>query len=548
MTCVKLVGRAEETDKDSNALMSMLARPQRLTTISTSRARGLPPSLFTSMPLNPFEHLVTLTLSDFVIPSPLLTSLGKIIAEEKLPSLQNLKVGDSCEHGGISELMVSLQEGACPHLESLSLPFGRSSDGRGHGRRREALSVHDQAQVERDIDVAVQVLERRRMLGNCRALKWFGDAWVGRGTPGAQCLLLELLLPSLEELPEVPSGWIKEVIPILKRVGMPCLKRLSTAKSSELWYEHSHSNAYPLHTVESMMELEELTLDHITCVDLVNHVVRMIRKHKSNLLPKLKVLELLRVIDPEPLFNAVEETSAFASVQILKVGSPTEEFSLALSQGAFPNLQRLEIPQPISHVNFSSLCQALEMSPCAKTLTHLTIMFHDKSVVNMQEFGTIIAKNCLPALEELAFDGPIGATGAVAYLIESFKEIDSPLKVLSLRHTRLGDAGMKKLTWVLDEGGLKNLTKLDICGTRNLTDIGALFLSQAIWVGHLMKLKDLNLSWSNILAGGMGALAAAVLQGCPCLRGLYFPRYISAEDQGVIGDILKGKKGLYVSF
>ena len=78
---------------------------------------------------------------------------------------------------------------------------------------------------------------------------------------------------------------------------------------------------------------------------------------------------------------------------------------------------------------------------------------------------------------------------------------------------------------------MKKLEKLYLDGNSGITGRGAMHLSQAIWEDHLVGLFDLKLGGTSLQESGVGAIAAAVLEGCPCLRELSFPPCVSTQRQ-----------------
>lgn len=134
--------------------------------------------------------------------------------------------------------------------------------------------------------------------------------------------------------------------------------------------------------------------------------------------------------DADRFFAAAGEASAFGSVQTLYqrdyLNPASTAFPLALSQGAFAGLQQLVFTQKMGEAPFHAFCQALEVSPCAKTLTVLGLSLDAVPVAGVQAFAATIGKGGLPSLQSLSLRDNRAGEGTI-HLFEGLKAADHPL-------------------------------------------------------------------------------------------------------------------------
>jgi hypothetical protein len=152
----------------------------------------------------------------------------------------------------------------------------------------------------------------------------------------------------------------------------------------------------------------------------------------------------------------------------------------------------------------------------------------------------------LPALKTLDLTTGIslftrGFTGLAQAL---FKASRSNWAHLNLSYVELGDEGVAMLATLISQGRLEQLEGIVLYDNGGVTNEGIILLAQAINGNGLPALTNFRMVCFNkekITLLGIGALAHAVLNGCPELREIYLTK--PASDEGVsepIYDMIEG--------
>jgi hypothetical protein len=273
----------------------------------------------------------------------------------------------------------------------------------------------------------------------------------------------------------------------------------------------------------------------------VDIFVALLQCHKRDLLPNLKTLDLnvcfSDAVAAKRFYEAVTRNEAFASVKKLII---SEAFSVAsrhininllasaLSGGAFAGLEALELRDlDGGDDGLTNLCQALERSPCADTLKELCLIRCEVNGKGIKALGSLFATGALPRLEKLQMankeDVDLGDVRVVD-LMEGFKAACHPLSLtsLDLMVSKMDDATLGILLSAIECGRLPALEEL-ILERTDISDEGAVALSQTIQAGHLENSTTLQLTGKAVKARGALLIAAAVSVRCPELTSVHLP-------------------------
>lgn len=125
-------------------------------------------------------------------------------------------------------------------------------------------------------------------------------------------------------------------------------------------------------------------------------------------------------------------------------------------------------------------------------------------------------------------------SGGVAGLAEALpKASQSNWAHLNLTYVEMGDDGIAALATLVSQGRLEQLEELSLSDGGGVTNEGMILLAQAISVGGLPVLKSFKMvcfDKEKIRLLGVGAVAHAVVNGCPKLRVIYLTKPISDEE------------------
>jgi hypothetical protein len=126
--------------------------------------------------------------------------------------------------------------------------------------------------------------------------------------------------------------------------------------------------------------------------------------------------------------------------------------------------------------------------------------------------------------------------------------VSGSLQELIFREVTLTDEQVGALADAIATGGLASLKTLSLSYTI-VTDLGATLLAKVLH--HAPRLEILRLSSTGIGSEGCGALAFAAAVGCPAMKELVFPREIGDEGRTMVKGILSAANrgdSLAVSF
>jgi hypothetical protein len=291
----------------------------------------------------------------------------------------------------------------------------------------------------------------------------------------------------------------------------------------------------------------------------------LMEHHRENLLPKLTKLELEAAFDTsdgfEQFFEAVGKTCAFGSVKELSLKGVSQEqclglaqgFSAAVSEGAFPQLKKLEFERvKMGDAELlKKLCEGLKGSRCAESLEHIRCRWCNIPTDGFYALCDLIRGGSLPMLSFLDMhEREIGDKG-FERLMESLAVPSfsfSKLTKLSL-FLNLTNKSMDVLASALErDSHLRNLTHLDISSNQKITDVGAQRLCEAIRAGHLANLIELNVTETYIEKEGAQTLARAVRDHCPRLRTLDLPFAVEEKVEKKVAEILQERKEICVLY
>jgi len=123
----------------------------------------------------------------------------------------------------------------------------------------------------------------------------------------------------------------------------------------------------------------------------------------------------------------------------------------------------------------------------------------------------------------IGIGNPDGTDAGVMALTETLKARLTSLANLALYNVEMGDEGIAALASLVSHGRMEQLEEFVISQNAALTQQGIITLARAIDARGLPMLETLEMSrLTNLTAVGIGAIALAVIKGCPRLKVIDF--------------------------
>ena len=196
----------------------------------------------------------------------------------------------------------------------------------------------------------------------------------------------------------------------------------------------------------------------------------------------------------------VAPTNAVALPRLLHDGDALRE--LTVWSGTIPWAPLLD-----AHAA-SLLADALRSNRALKSLTLGAVHLWDDVEAAATMFGALIGHATLTSIV-LSFNVAGGAAAAVGALLGTLVAADSPLRLLSIRHNELGDAGMGPLVNALPQN--THLTELQCCQNRISAAFARDQLLPALAANASLRQLDSDSNAADAFIAGrtMGTAAAA---------------------------------------
>lgn len=279
----------------------------------------------------------------------------------------------------------------------------------------------------------------------------------------------------------------------------------------------------------------------------------------QHFLPNLRRLDITIVGNEsgQALFTALAGASALAEVQSLTVAVqrqyrsqtwalPATALRAAIGAGAFSSLRDLVlINMQMPTEALDALVQAMAAAPCARMLERLWLNpCGGDHGAGFTALGVALGQGRFPALRELRLGyGAHSVDAAVSRLVSPLTTATAPaLRVLSLEHTDIGDAGVATVAQALKAGLLGSCLRRLRFGDMsekwgNMTNASARALADTVAVGpqHVTHLEELHLFAPRMTAGGGKTLLLALKAHCPAFKALALSDRV--EQTKLIGDL-----------
>ena len=322
------------------------------------------------------------------------------------------------------------------------------------------------------------MIEARARLPECKRLEYFalqdGWCWFDEVWPATQVRLLRALLPSLKKL-------------------NTSLKKFNT---------FTWQNAFEPYFLESKAPC----LEEFRC----------------------------RIEDFGPVFspNVLEAAPALLRIEV-ECGNSTiggaalQAISAALRVGALQNLQVLKIKG--CHCidgEVRDFMDALGGSSCTTRLGALSFSGCEVDDDGMRAFADLLSQDGFPALKSLRFTYNWGITdgGAVALVNALLNATWTSLTHLILNCMNMGEEGVVALASLVEQDRLKQLKRIDLSQSEDITNRGLFLLAKGIGRRGLPMLETFlsaGLDTSKLTAQGAAAIAHVLINGSPKLNTLY---------------------------
>lgn len=248
---------------------------------------------------------------------------------------------------------------------------------------------------------------------------------------------------------------------------------------------------------------------------------------------------------PWKFFDAAPEIT---TVQIcLKDPTPLgavvlQSITAALSRGVLQNLTELQLWRcSMGDGVIKDFMDALEATGCAMRLTTLYFALCGFRVEDVNAVVDLISRSAFSALQQISLIGNPNITdvGIMAFAEALLKSTQTRLEVLGLCDVGMGEEGIAALASLVSQGRMERLKRLDISANAALTQQGIITLASAIAARGLPMLEDLlMINLTNLTAVGIGAIALAVIKGCPRLTVIDFAG--SGPENGSHRDAVAG--------